>query len=257
MNLKKYFCTAKLAMQARTNGGILYLLPDMVLKAVSLVPLMFLWKVLAQSGYDAGMGQQQLMTYTYVNALLADMMIVRSYISAWNYDSLCIELFMRPYPVFGQVISRTAGEWVPSLLFFTLPMALAAPLFGIELMPKTLWVIPALVLCISLGFAFEFLFFCVTVRFRNVSWLTNVIRTAIAAFFSGTVIPFRILPFGMERWMAYQPFAGLGGAVLSLYVGSAGARQVIPMQIVWNAVIWAAAVICFNRSRERMVSFGG
>ena len=202
MNLKKYISTAGLAMQGRTNGGILYLLPDMVLKAVYLVPLMVLWQVIAQNGYDAGMSTAQLMSYTYMSALLADMLIVQSYISAWNYDSLCIELFMRPYPIFGQVIARTVGEWVPSLLLFTLPMALLAPILGIDILPRTLWVLPSLMLCISLGFAFEFLFFCVTVRFRNVSWLTYVIRMAITSLFSGTVIPFRILPFGLEKWMA-------------------------------------------------------
>jgi len=75
--------------------------------------------------------------------------------------------------------------------------------------------------------------------------------------FSGTVIPFKILPFGLDKWMSYQPFGSLGGAVLSLYVGSAKPVDVIPMQILWNIVIWTAAVIWFNRSRERMVSFGG
>ena len=155
------------------------------------------------------------------------------------------------------VISRTLGEWVPMLLLFSLPMFLTAPLLGIRAVPGTLWVIPSLVLSVSLGFAFEFLFYCVTIRLRNVSWLTCVIRSAVVSFFSGTVIPFKILPFGMDRWIQYQPFGSMGGAFLSLYVGSAEASNVIPIQIFWNIVIWTAAVTGFRKSRERMVSFGG
>lgn len=110
---------------------------------------------------------------------------------------------------------------------------------------------------VSLGFAFEFLFCCVTIRLHNVSWITYVIRSAVVSFFSGTVIPFRILPFGMDRWFRYQPFGSLGGAFLSLHVGSAGPMEVIPVQLFWNIVIWIAAAVWFRKSRERMVSFGG
>lgn len=166
-------------------------------------------------------------------------------------------MFTRPMPVFGQVIARTVGEWVPMLILFSVPMLLLAPAFGIGVLPKTLWAVPSLLLSISLGFAFEFIFYCVTVRLRNVSWLTYVIRSAIVSFFSGTVIPFRILPFGMDRWIQYQPFGSLGGAFLSLYVGSADAAGVLYVQLFWNVVMWAVAVFWFRRSRERMVSFGG
>ena len=257
MFLDKYTKTAQMAYQKKTNGGVLYLLPDMLMKVVYLVPLMFIWKVITNSGYEVEMNAAQLLSYTYVNALLTDMMIVHTCLSDWDYDRRSMELFVRPISIYGQVIAATVGDWLPTLLMFTLPMALIAPVFGINIIPSTFWVIPSLILCISLGFAFEFMFYCVTVRFRNASWLTYVIRSAIVSMFSGTVIPFKILPFGLDKWMSYQPFGSLGGAVLSLYVGSAKPMDVIPMQILWNIVIWTAAVIWFNRSRERMVSFGG
>lgn len=255
--IHKYMATARTAMQGKTGGGVLYMVPDMVMKVVYLVPLLFIWKILAESGYEAEMSAPQLLSYTYVNALLADLTIVNTYLSAWDYDARSMEMFTRPMPVFGQVISRTIGEWMPQLLLFSLPMFLAAPLLGIRILPKTLWALPSLALCVSLGFAFEFLFYCVTIRLRNVSWLTYVIRSAVVSFFSGTVIPFKILPFGMDRWMQYQPFGSMGGAFLSLYTGSAAALEVIPAQLFWNIVIWFAAAVWFQKSRERMVSFGG
>lgn len=255
--VRKYMATARMALQGKTGGGVLYMVPDIVMKVVYLVPLMFIWKTLAESGYEAEMSVSQLLSYTYVNALLADLTIVNTYLSAWNYDTKSMEMFTRPLPAFGQVISRTVGEWTPMLLLFSLPMALAAPFLGIRILPCTVWAIPSLILSVSLGFAFEFVYYCVTIRLRNVSWLTYVIRSAVVSFFSGTVIPFKILPFGMDRWIQYQPFGSMGGAFLSLYVGSVRPLEVIPAQLFWNIVIWTAAALWFRKSRERMVSFGG
>lgn len=255
--IRKYLATARIAMQSKTGGGVLYLVPDIVMKVVYLVPVMFIWRTLAESGYEVEMSISQLLSYTYVNALLADLTIVHTYLSDWDYDARSMEMFTRPMPVFGQVVARTMGGWVPQLLLFSLPMFLAAPLMGIRVLPQTLWAVPSLALGVSLGFAFEILFCCVTIRLRNVSWPTYLIRSAVTSFFSGTVIPFRILPFGMDRWMQYQPFGSMGGAFLSLYVGSATAAEVIPVQLFWNVVVWLGAAVWFQRSRERMVSFGG
>ena len=253
----KYAMTVRMSARARTNGGLLYLVPEIFMRLVYLVPLLFIWKVLAESGAEVEMSVSQLLSYTYINVVAADLMVVNTCLSAWDFDTRSTEMFTRPMSVFGQVIARTVGEWMPMLVLFSVPMLLLAPFWGIEVLPRTLWAVPSLFLSISLGFAFEFLFYCVTVRLRNVSWLTYVIRSAIVSFFSGTVIPFRILPFGMDRWIACQPFGSLGGAFLALYVGSAEAAEVLPLQLFWNVIMWAAAICWFWRSRERMVSFGG
>ena len=257
MIINKYLKTAQTALSGQTNGGLIYMFPQIIIKIIYLVPLMFIWRIITAGGADAGMSLAQLLSYTYMNALLANILIVDSFINDWDSAGKVMPLFARPMPIYAQVIARTVGEWVPSLLLFSLPMALAAPLFKIDIIPRTIWVIPSLILCASLGFALEFIFFCFTLRARHVEWLMWVVRSAVVSFFSGTVIPFRILPFGMDKWMAYQPFGSLGGAVLSLYVGTAEPLNIIPVQIFWNLIIWSAAVILFNKSRERMVSFGG
>jgi riboflavin transporter FmnP len=70
MTVYKYIKTAQIAMRAQTNGGIIYLFPNILLNVMYLLPLMFLWRVIAGSGVDAGMTLSQLLTYTYINALL-------------------------------------------------------------------------------------------------------------------------------------------------------------------------------------------
>ena len=90
-----------------------------VLAITYLVPLLFIWRVLARNGIEVEMSVSQLLSYTYVNALAADMMIVNTCLSAWDFDTRSMEMFTRPMPVFGQVIARTVGEWVPMLILFS------------------------------------------------------------------------------------------------------------------------------------------
>ena len=47
--IRKYIATARMAAYEKTNGGLLYLLPDIFMKVVYLVPVMFIWKSLAGS----------------------------------------------------------------------------------------------------------------------------------------------------------------------------------------------------------------
>jgi ABC-2 type transport system permease protein len=257
INIYKYIKTAQIAMRGQTNGGIIYLFPNILVNLMYLLPLMFLWRVIAGSGIDAGMSLSQLLTYTYINALLGEMLIVRTMASSWNYEGQLINLYARPAPVFGQIIAHTVGTWIPMLIIFSLPMLIIAPLFNITIIPATLWFFPSLILCISLGFAIDFIFACVTIRLRGMAWLGYSIRMAIASLFSGTVIPFRILPFGLTRIFEYQPFGSLGGAPLSLFVGTTDPARIIITQIVWNIILWTAAVLWFRQSKERQVSYGG
>lgn len=80
---------------------------------------------------------------------------------------------------------------------------------------------------------------------------------AITSLFSGTVIPFKILPFDLTAFFELQPFGSLGGAPLSLFVGSDDPMRIILIQVFWNIVLWPVAIIWFKKSQERMVSFGG
>ena len=68
---------------------------------------MFLWRVLASQGVDVGMSLSQLLIL--MNALFAEMLVVRTLASAWNYEGIIINLYTRPYPIFGQIISQTIG----------------------------------------------------------------------------------------------------------------------------------------------------
>ena len=257
MYIIKYLKTAQTAMRGHTNGGIIYLFPNILVNLMYLLPLLFLWRVIVGNGVDAGMSLSQLLTYTYVNALLTEMLVVRTMVSSWNYEGQLLSLFARPFPVFGQIISQTIGSWIPMLAIFSLPMIIVAPLFGITITPATAWFFPSLLLCVSLGFAIDFIFACITIRLKGMTWLGYSIRMAVLSLFSGTVIPFRILPFGLTTVFEYQPFGSLGGAPLSLFVGTSDPTRIIIAQVAWNMILWPVAVLWFTKSKERQVSYGG
>jgi len=255
--MSKYIKTAALTARARTNGGIIYLLPGIFIRILTLVSLTFLWRVVMSEGAQVGMTLPQMLTYTYVSALLTDMLMVNTPAGGWLAEGILQTLYGRPMTVLGQLAAGTIGGWLPGLLLFSLPMALISPLLGINLLPASPVFLISLLLCISLGFAVDFLFACLSMKLRGMSWMIGRIRGAILALFSGTVIPIKLLPFGLSEVMKYQPFASLGGATLSLFVGSADAGQVITMQIIWNAILWPLALLAFHKSQEGMVSYGG
>lgn len=253
----RYYYTAKLSAIEKTNGGMIYLLPDILIKAFTLIPLVYLWRVVMSSGAEVGMTMSQMMSYTYASALLSEMLVVKTAATGWLSEGTLLKLYGRPLSVLGQLSALTVGRWVPMLLLFSLPMALVSPVFGISLMPASVWFFPSLLLCISLGFAVDCFFACLSIKLRNMSWLIDRIRMAIIALFSGTVIPIRLLPFGLDQWMRFQPFAALGGSPLSIFVGAADVRSTIIMQLVWNVVLWPLALLAFKKSQEGMVSYGG
>ena len=255
--MNKYIKTAVLTARGQTNGGIVYLLPGLFIRILTLISLTFLWRVVMKGGAQVGMSLEQMLTYTYTSALLTDMLVVNTPAGGWLAEGILQTLYSRPMPVFAQLAAQTIGGWLPGLLLFSLPMALASTLLGISLIPKSALFLISLLLCISLGFAIDFLFACLSIKLRNMSWMIGRIRTAILALFSGTVIPIKLLPFGLAQAMAYQPFASLGGATLSLFVGSADAAQVITLQILWNAILWPTALFVWKKSQEGMVSYGG
>jgi len=255
--MNKYLKSAHLSALEKTNGGIVYLLPDILIKVITLIPLIFLWRMVMNSGVEVGMSLQQMLTYTYVSAILADMLVVQTAASGWLSEGVLMKLYGRPLSVIGQLAAQTIGGWLPMLLLFSVPMTLVAPLFGVSLIPASPLFVLSLLLCISLGFSVDVLFACLSIKLRNMNWLIGRIRMAVVSLLSGTVIPIRLLPFGIAAAMEYQPFASLGGAPLSIFMGSADVKEVIMLQLFWNLILWPLALMAFHKSQEGMVSYGG
>ena len=53
--MTRYLRSARMACLEKTNGGVIYLLPDLLIKAATLVPQVFLWRTVILSGAQVDM----------------------------------------------------------------------------------------------------------------------------------------------------------------------------------------------------------
>lgn len=253
-----HFATARMAAAEKLLGGVKPLLFASLLKALYLIPMLYLWRSLADQGVlDEGYTIQMLLSYTCVSVLLGPLLNVQTPVSSWHYDGEIVNLCLRPQGLLSQLVFYTAGTWAPHLFLFVLPTAAVLIIFGISLLPATLWFFPSLMLAVSLGFAVDFLFACVVMRMKNAAWLTYSIRLAVTALLSGALIPFELLPFNLGAALRLSPFASLASGPLSVFVGAARPLDVLPLQLFWNALIWPLTLLAFKKSLEGMVSYGG
>ncbi|MDL2215783.1 hypothetical protein LJB77_01790 [Ruminococcaceae bacterium OttesenSCG-928-N02] len=255
--MNRYIKTAHMAAIAKTNGGVLYMLPDLFIKAFTLLAQISLWWVVMSADVNVGMTFAQMLSYTYAGALLKDFLVVRTPATGWLSEGVLLGLYGRPLLILGQLAAISLGGYIPMLLAFSVPMFLLSPLLGVELVPRSPLFLLSLLLCISLGFAVDILFACLCIKMRNVSWLVDRIREAITLLLSGTVIPIALLPSGFSQVLRYQPFASLGGAPLSVLVGLGDARELVLTQLAWNLILWPLAIYIFRKSQEGVVSYGG
>lgn len=256
--MQKYVSTALMCVKEQGHFGLAELVHLYLLRAVSLLALLFVWFTLFQQGADLdGLTLEQMLAYTLLSSVLYPMLNVQTPASSWMHGGEMLGLYQRPASLYGQLIAHTVGGWLMQLMLFSLPVLIIAGFAGIEVLPRSGWFFLSLPLAVMQGFAVDFLFTCLLIRLRGLEWTMHSIRGALSAVLTGALIPFAALPWNLGAWLSLSPFGTLAGAPLALYVGLDSAAHLIPAQIFWNVVLWPLALWLFARSRERMVSYGG
>ena len=250
--------TARMCLKEKSYFGLANILAQYLLRAAGLGALLMIWRSLFLQGADLqGMTLNQMYVYTILATVLAPLLDVRTPASGWLHDGSVLKLYLRPDGLFAQLSAQTAGGWVLPLAALSLPVTVVALACGVDLRPVSLWCFPSLALSVSLGFAVDFLFACLLIRLNNLEWVVHDLRQSLTALFSGAVIPFAALPWGLGRILSLTPLGALAGAPLSIWVGLEDPVRIIAAQVFWNAVLWPLALRRFAAMRERMVSYGG
>lgn len=256
--LRAGFATMKLCLKEQSYFGFFNQLAQYLLQAGSLAALLMIWRSLFAQGADSGgMTLGQLYAYTILSTVLAPMLNVRTPASGWLHDGTMLGLYQRPAGIFAQLAAHTVGGWGMRLACLSLPVLILALLCGADMRPASLLFLPSLVLAVLQGFAVDYLFACLLIRLRNLEWCVHSIREALTALLTSSLIPFAALPWGIGDFLQLSPFGTLAGAPLSIYAGLAEPGTILIAQAAWNIVLWPLAIYCFDRSRERMVSYGG
>lgn len=258
--MNAYFHHAKACYRQAFDGGVFYVLSGYLLRFARMGVLVLLWRQILQT-HGEGMTPQQALCYTFWSAVLAQQLAVHTPASEDFWMGTLGMRYLRPLPVLMQFVAETVGRWIPGLLLFSLPMVLLSPLLQIPIGPLDLihgWAgLLSLLLTLSLGFALDFLFTAFAVRLKNTSYQAKLLRDALTLFCAGTVIPFAAMPWGLGNILALLPLGSLAGAPLSIYTGLAPIATTLLMQLVWNLVLWPLSLVCYRKSEEKLVIYGG
>lgn len=260
--MKKYLVTAQLSATQAFDGGVLYIFSGYVLRWVRLIIMLLLWQSLAGQGADlGGFSIQQLLLYTMFSSIFREQLNIVTPIIDSFWDGSLVSRYLRPAPVLRQLMAETAGSWIPGLLLYSLPMLLVSAGMGMDLVSSLFHNGPlfltSLGLSISLGFAMDFLFAAMVIHLKNANYTAYVIRQAIVTLFSGALIPFALMPWGLGKVLTLLPFGSVTSAPLLIIVGTDNTLNLLGLQLLWNFVLWPLALMAFKSSQERMVSYGG
>ena len=257
-----YAVTGRLCATQTFDGGVLYIIGGWMLRLVTLLVMLAVWKVLLQSGADTGgLTLPQVLTYAALASILSEQLNIVSPASLAFWEGTLASRYTRPMSVVLPLMADTVGRWLPHIFFYSIPTLLLVPLLGVDMRPAGwqagLLFIPGLLMAISLGFAMDLLFAALAVYIKNAGWMALAIRSAFFTLFSGALIPFDLLPWGIGGIFRLLPFGSLASAPLTLYTGMAEPLKTLLVQLIWNILLWPIALAVFRHSEERMVSYGG
>ena len=238
--MKTFWATARMCLVEKSYFGLGNLIGEYLLRTVGLMVMLMVWRSLALQGVDMqGLSLNQLMMYTILTTVLRPLLDVRTPASDWLHDGTVLSLYLRPAPVLSQL------------------GLLTGLICGVDFRPASLLFLPSLVLSVAEGFAVDFLFACLLIRLKNLSWVMECLRTALCALLTGAVIPFAALPWGIGRFLALTPLGTLAGAAPAIYVGLESPGPILLAQACWTVLLWPLAIWRFRRAREKMISYGG
>lgn len=263
-HLKAVFSTMLMCTKQIFDGGFLCVAGGYFVQAVQFVMLIFIWRSLAESGaLSKGTSLDRLMTYTLMSTIFHQELNIISPATSSLWEGSIIGRFLRPMPVEISFFAETIGRWwIPNFLFFGLPLWLLSPVLGIRPWPATglsgLLAFFSLILAASLGFAIDLLFAAFAMHLKNGCFAALAVREAVYSLLSGEMIPFSMFPFGIGTVFSLLPLGSVAHGPLTIYTGTAGNPwAVLGLSVLWNIVLWTAAVHVFQKSKERMISFGG
>ena len=259
-----FLSTALVCAKQVFDGNLFCVAGEYLVRLLRFAALAFIWKSLAAQGADLGdMPIEKLLTYSLMASVLRQQLEIVSPATSALWEGSIVDRYTRPVSVITTLAAETVGRWwIPVFLFYSLPLMLFSPLFGINPLPQSLAAegifLISLFFSILIGFALDLIFASAAIRMKNGCWAAVQIRETISSLVSGALIPFALFPWGIGTVLAYLPLGSVANAPLTIYTGAAEhPGKLILLQIFWAAVLWAAALKLFHKSEERMISYGG
>ena len=258
--IRRWVSTAWLAGSGAITESPAFLL-DYLLRMLRVAVLLALWRIVLGSGAQSPVALSSVLSYALLAEVFAEQLHVRTTLSDAFWQGTITQYFLRPMALVAQFAAEMSGGWVVNLALFSLPMLLAAPLFGVSAAPASALAgatfVLSLALAIVVGLAFDFITAALTVALEQPVWLMFWVRQAISVVLSGAVVPLALLPWGLGSWLEWLPFASLAWAPLAIYTGIGDVPRLLALQVFWGLVLWPLAGWLWRANREKVVGFGG
>lgn len=122
-----------------------------------------------------------------------------------------------------------------------------------------------LLYCVSVIFAYLINFFfniCygfTAFIFKNL-WGSNMLKSCIVSFLSGSIIPLAFLPDGLKNVLQLLPFASLNYTPVMFYMGKYSPLQILfylSLQIFWCITLWALTKLIWKIVAKHLCVQGG
>ncbi len=259
--LARYRASAWLAATGAAGDG-LYSVVRYVIRLVRLLVLLTIWRGTLDGDSPADHAElSRVLTYTLIAGAFAMQLDAMTDIGDAIRDGRIATWFVAPVRVFGLAVANTIGRWFPSLLGYTLPVLLLAPLAGVDPRPASLGsglaFIPSLGLAIAIGFALDLLLVSLMARTGWSLWDMRRLRVAFGTVLSGAIVPLAYMPWGLADWLPWFPLASMASAPLRIWTGDGDPVHLVAGQVAWATVGWVAALAAWGTQRERLVGYGG
>jgi ABC-type uncharacterized transport system permease subunit len=258
--VKKWLATAWLAGSAAVTDSPAFLL-DYLLRALRVAVLLSLWRIVLGQGVASPVPVAAVLCYALLAEVFAEQLFVQTTLANAFWQGTIAQHFLRPMALVPQFAAEMLGGWLVNLLFFSLPLLLAAPLLGVDPRPASgaaaaLFGL-SLFLAIVVGLAFDFITAALTVALEQPVWLVFWVRQSVSVVLSGAVVPLALLPWGLGGALEWLPFASVAWAPLAIYTGMAEPARLIALRLFWAAALWPLAGWLWTANREKVVGYGG
>jgi len=261
LTLRQFGKTAEISATGAIGESPLFLL-DYALRFLRVIATLALWRViLGGQGSVAGMSLGMLLTYTLISEVFGDPLTCRTDLSWHLYQGAIVPRFLQPMGLAVHYAAASVGTWTFNFIFFSVPLLVAAALFGVWVLPASalaaLLFVVSLVLAVAIGLALEFIFGALAVYFEQNVYAIGRVRDGLSAVLSGILLPLAIYPRGLGEVFGYLPFASMASAPLQIYTGTGDPLRLLAIQLFWALLLWPTAQWLWRTNRQKLVTLGG
>ncbi|MFP4344602.1 MAG: ABC transporter permease [Anaerolineales bacterium] len=225
----------------------------------------FFWRaVYADQATIAGLNLRATLNYVLLAQVMVPLVendLILQFGGLLHQGQIVVEL-LRPLDFQEQQYLQSVALSATNLLM-KLPLLLIGwLLFGLRIpADPRVWgaFLVALVLGHAVLFCFDWILACLTF-YTTEAWGLHVVRSGVALFASGALIPLRIMPDGVERMVRLLPFAQALDVPISLLSGVtpvAEAPRLWLGQLAWLLGLFVTSRLIFHLAVRKVTVQGG